>query len=122
MRTLIDANVILRYVLNDIPEMAKKSAEIVRNGAFTTPEILAEVSYVLRKVYQMTREQSAETIKAVLNDVHTDEKEILRYAMDLYASSSLDFVDCVIVARHNIADIPVFSFDKKLNHRLVNNY
>ena len=24
MRTLIDANVILRYVLNDIPEMAKK--------------------------------------------------------------------------------------------------
>lgn len=120
MRTLIDANVILRYVLNDIPEMAQKSAELVRDGAFTTPEILAEVSYVLRSVYKMTREKSAMTLKAILDDIYTDEKEILRYAMDLYASSSLDFVDCIIVARHNVADIPVFSFDKKLNHRLTN--
>ena len=47
-------------------------------------------------------------------DTSALEKEILHYAMDLYASSSLDFVECIIVARHNIADIPVFSFDKKL--------
>lgn len=120
MRTLIDANVILRYVLNDIPEMADKATEIIENGAFTTTDILAEVSYVLRSIYKMTREQSATTIKAVLEEVHADEKAVLTYAMDLYASSSLDFVDCVIVGRHNIADIPVFSFDKKLNHRLEN--
>ena len=66
MGTLIDANVILRYVLNDIPEMTESAAQIISNGAFTTPEILAEVSYVLRSIYKINREQSAQIIKAAL--------------------------------------------------------
>ena len=52
MKILIDANVILRYLLNDVEEMAKKSAEIINAGAFTLPEVIAEVVYVLKSVYR----------------------------------------------------------------------
>lgn len=46
---LIDANVILRGILNDHPEMAQKAKEVMQAGAYTKPEVVAEVVYVLQK-------------------------------------------------------------------------
>lgn len=37
---LIDANVILRYLLNDSPEMSMKAKSIVESGAYTKPEFV----------------------------------------------------------------------------------
>ena len=45
---LIDANVILRYLLNDDREMSQKAKSVISEGAYTKPEIIAEVVYVLR--------------------------------------------------------------------------
>ena len=52
---LIDANVILRYLLNDNPEMAQQAKAVIEGGAYTKPEIIAEVVYVLKGVYHATR-------------------------------------------------------------------
>lgn len=46
---LIDANPFIRYLLNDIPEMADATEQRIKDGAWTTIEVLAEVSYVLTK-------------------------------------------------------------------------
>ena len=43
--TVIDTNVILRYLLNDVPEQADEAAKIIGNGAKSFPEIIAEVVY-----------------------------------------------------------------------------
>jgi len=43
---LIDANVILRYLLNDHEEMSQKAKTVIMGGACTTVEVLAEVVYV----------------------------------------------------------------------------
>ena len=51
-KILIDANVILRYLLNDVEEMSKKAEEVIKYGAWTLPEVIAEVIYVLKSVYQ----------------------------------------------------------------------
>ena len=45
---LVDANIILRYLMNDHPIMSPQAREIILAGAETTPEVLAEVVYVLR--------------------------------------------------------------------------
>ena len=47
MKTIIDANVILRYLLDDDKYMADMAEKIIMNGAKTLPEVLAEVVYVL---------------------------------------------------------------------------
>lgn len=69
MNTLVDANVILRYLLDDVPEMAVKADEIIKAGAFTTPEILAEVLYVLIKVYKVEKSEACGFVKSVLGGV-----------------------------------------------------
>ena len=47
---LVDANVILRYLLNDNQEMAQQAKAVIEGGAYTKPEIIAEVVYVLKGV------------------------------------------------------------------------
>lgn len=40
---LIDANVILRYLLNDSETMSMQAKRAVESGAYTTFEVMAEV-------------------------------------------------------------------------------
>lgn len=115
---LIDANVIIRCILNDCPEMTAKAVEIIDAGAYTKPEILAEVVYVLQKVYSVQRPEIRNMLNKILEVVSCSEKECVICAMDLYASVSLDFVDCLLIAYHKVNNENIFSFDKKLNKHL----
>lgn len=55
MNKLIDANVIIRFLLNDIPEQADIASGIIYSGAYTNEVVLAEVIYVLIGVYKIER-------------------------------------------------------------------
>lgn len=51
---IVDANIILRYLLNDIDDLADKAANIVENNLVFSPnEVIAEIVYVLEKVYKV---------------------------------------------------------------------
>jgi len=63
---ILDANVILRYLLRDVPEMAEAAREAIVKGASTTAEVLAEAVYVLAGVYKADRETIATTLEAFL--------------------------------------------------------
>ena len=52
---LIDANVILRYLLQEPQDQAEQAKAVMEAGAFTTMEVMAEVVYVLQKVYEIDR-------------------------------------------------------------------
>lgn len=115
---LIDANVILRCILDDCPEMTSKAVDVIDRGAYTKPEIISEVVYVLQKVYSIQRPQIKSMVNDILDVVSCTEGESVRMAMDIYSSISLDFVDCLLIAYHKINKENIFSFDKKLNKHL----
>lgn len=116
---LIDANVILRYLLNDDPEISQKAKVLVATGnTYTKPEIIAEVVYVLKGVYGVDRDGMQKYIYAALDDISCAEDGCIRMAMDIYSSISLDFVDCLLIAYHRVNKENIFSFDKKLNRHL----
>lgn len=115
---LIDANVIIRCVLNDCPDMTQKAVEVIDAGAYTKPEVLAEVVYVLQKVYSIQRSEIHTLLTNILEVVSCPDAKCVLLAMDIYASVSLDFVDCLLIAYHRINHETIFSFDKKLNTHL----
>lgn len=116
---LIDANVILRYLLADNQVMAQQAKEVVENGAYSKPEVIAEVVYVLKGVYRVGRADVAAYLKALLQVIQCPEEEAVIYALDLYAQTSLDFIDCLLIAYHKLNSETVFSFDKKVNKYLL---
>ena len=118
MAKLVDANVILRHLLRDVEEQAAQARIIIAGGAFTTTEVLAEVVYVLQGVYKVPRGRIAEALTTLLGEVLTDHADVMEKALAIYAARSLDFVDCILIARALILGDDVFTFDKKLNAAL----
>jgi len=117
-KILIDANVILRYLLNDDEDMAKKSEEVIKFGAWTLPEVIAEVIYVLKSVYKIEREEITTAILEILKEIDIEHKKTVVEAVKIFAETNLDFVDCILIAYRKIENADVFTFDKKLNNKL----
>ena len=79
---LLDANVILRYLLNDNTEMAEKAEQIIAAGdASVTTEVIAEVVYVLKGVYKLERSLIAKTVDHFLALVDCRDREVLFCAL-----------------------------------------
>lgn len=117
---LVDANVILRYLLNDNKELAEASKKIIETGAYTKTEVLAEVVYVLKGVYSANRVDIKTFILRILDEIYCEEKPVVVYAMDVYAFTTLDFVDCLLIGYHFINHENIFSLDKRLNNYVKN--
>lgn len=115
---VLDANVILRYLLRDVPDMAEQAREVILEGASTTTEVLAEVVYVLAGVYHANRGMIADALESLLSEVQVPNRLSLQYAIRLYRATGLDFVDCVLAGYHHAENQEVMTFDKKLKKAL----
>ena len=114
---IVDANIILRYVLDDHPELSPKAAEILEQNALTLPmEVACEVVYVLQKVYAVERKDIQQQLIQLLDEnlITMDKPMVFSKALDRYSSSSFDFVDTLLWAYHVVEQHEVFTFDEKL--------
>lgn len=113
MPVLLDANAVLRYLLEDIQEQADEVAAAIERGAEVTVEVLAECVYVLSGVYEVPRSAIAESLGLLLDEVTCRRGGVAATALGLYAGSSFDFVDCILAAERDAAERDVLTFDKK---------
>lgn len=118
---LIDANVILRYLLADHEEMSAQARIVIESGAYTTPEVLAEVVYVLCGVYRAERAEVRQWLSCLLDVVSMEQRAAAVYALQIFEETKLDFVDCLLAAYQHVLGRDVFTFDKKLRRLLAEN-
>ncbi|MCL2146974.1 MAG: PIN domain-containing protein [Synergistaceae bacterium] len=119
---MVDANVVLRLLLRDDAEMAEQAISVVSEQRITLRyEVIAEVVYVLQKIYNIPREDisAAMTQFISLMNVETEHVDVLTEAFNVFMKKKFDFVDCVLYAFYSIKGERVFSFDKKLNKLLI---
>lgn len=120
---LPDTNVILRYLLKDIPDQYEKSAEFfekVRSGterAVILESVLVECVYILLKFYRVPKGEVAASLTGLLHyrGVVNRDKDAMVEALRVFAENNLDVVDCMLVAKGNHDNMTLFSFDKALN-------
>ncbi|MCM1155157.1 MAG: PIN domain-containing protein [Roseburia sp.] len=117
---MLDTNIILRYFLNDNEQLATEAENIIRNNSVQVNiEIIAEVIYVLKGVYQISREEIANSLFQFLSEINTPEPEVLKLGIKTYAEQNLDFPDCILYAYHKIKGYEIKTFDKKLSKLLI---
>jgi predicted nucleic-acid-binding protein len=115
--TLADAKVILRYLLRENSKMVDQAiALIAGHSVVARYEIIAEVVYVLQKVYALPKEEIAKVLRRFVSlpNISAEYPPIIAKALDVFATQKLDFVDCLLCAFHLVAGYEVFTFDKKL--------
>ncbi len=112
-----DANILVRYIINDDETMANKAEAAINNGSlFVLPEVFAEVVYVLTKVYGIDRVSVADSMNELLSFVTTSNPSIMQNAFSNYRESKLDFVDSILAAYKIVDGKEILSFDRKLNN------
>lgn len=115
---LLDANSILRYLLNDIDEQAAARARAVEVGAEVRMEVIAECVYVLDGVYQVPRGKISSALGGLLDEIDCERELIARGALRFYAERRLDFVDCVLLSEAVIGRRDALTFDRKLKRSI----
>jgi predicted nucleic-acid-binding protein len=119
--SLVDANVVLRYLLDDHEELSGRAADILERHAVTLPvEAGCEVVYVLQKVYSVERKAICQQLGGLLNErlVSMDKADVFLKALECYSDSTLDFVDALLWAYQLVEGQEIFTFDKKLQQYL----
>ncbi len=120
MRGYVDANVILRFITGDPPEMAAHSAALFRsveNGdtvLLVDEIVIAEVVWVLESFYHYKASDIAPVVREFLlqEGVEAEGKAIILEALSLYETRSVDFADALIAAQMHKRGIEhIFSFD-----------
>lgn len=118
MHTVIDESVILRYLLDDDKTKSEQAFNIISTGkARTYPETIACVAITLRDVYHVPRTVIGTALLYLLEDVHINDQAVVEYSVRLFASTVLDYNDCLLLARNAVAGNPIVTFDKPILKR-----
>lgn len=121
-RKLVDANVILRYLLRDDEPLFQKASEVlekVRTGeekVLILESVLTECVYVLLKVYRINRSTLADKLGGLLyyKGVANPDKQDLIDSINLFGKTHLSFVDCLLCAKSKNNAMPIVTFDAEL--------
>jgi len=119
---IVDANIVLRYLLLDHPILSEKAAEIIENNQVFIPfEVVAEVVYVLEKVYKIDRANICRSIEKLFEDdnIHTYDSDILFKALEIFSVKKIDFVDTLLCGYSLVRGDEVKTFDKGINNYLL---
>ena len=116
--TLIDTNYILRWFFDDVHEQTEIAQQLFENAPGNTLRIdrliIAEVTFVLR-----SRGYNHPSITTLIRELYLYEAIVSPTAVEdqalhIYASTSLDYEDCYLIADAILSDGAVASFDKQL--------
>lgn len=116
----LDANVLLRLLLNDVSNQHAAAKNLFQNasGQFAVADTaMIEVAFVLERYYKFARADIAEAVEGLMSLTEINCNRVLfEKALPLFVKNpSLSFEDCclAIYAELNNAK-PLWTFDEKL--------
>lgn len=123
---LIDTNVLLRYLIGDVPPQAAKAKALMERLEAGTEQaelvesVVAEAVWTLESFYRIPRLEIAEKLAAILlfKGVQAVQKGLFIRALAKFGSTSADFVDCLLAAKAHQRNATVYSFDARDFRRL----
>ena len=119
-RRLVDANLIVRHLVQDHEKHAKVAGRLFEacdRGDLVIvvlPAVLAECVFVLESFYEQPRGDMASALGTLISSpgVEIYEPAIHLDALDRYRETKVHFVDCLIAATASAENTPVSTFDQ----------
>lgn len=119
-RYILDTNILIRYLRADQPNHAEAVRRLVSGASHGDCTLIllevavAESVWVLSSVYSVKRGKIAEGLRKVILSagVRCVQRDQMLDALDRYASTNCDFLDCYIAAVAAASGDHVASFDK----------
>ena len=114
----VDTNVLVRLITRDDPRQAASAESFIEKGAWVSVLALAEATWVLATVYDLSSKDQATAIEMLLNhrDLVLQDPETVTGALELFRSKpALGFSDCLLLQlARKAGHLPLGTFDKNL--------
>ena len=118
-RRLVDANLIVRHLVQDDPRHSEIAGRLITacdRGEIVLvvlPSVVAECVFVLQSFYEFPRADIARVLTALLSSpgIELDDLAIHLDALKRYARTQVHFVDCTIAATAATFSLHVATFD-----------
>ena len=115
----LDANVALRFVTGEPAELAEKAREIFKGAEegrwrlLVHPLVVAEIVYVLLRLYKRPKDIVASVVEELLTlpGVHVIERRAVMKALERMRETPLSFTDAFLAERAAVTGIPIATFD-----------
>lgn len=122
MNATIDTNVLLRFLLKDVPKQAEVARKKFQEAKQTKTQlsvsqiVIFEVVFALTRVYKFDKSDIVEAIKSLLGAefLKIQDREVFGPALSLFTKRNISLADCFIVAFSKFNKAPLFTFDKDL--------
>ena len=120
---VLDANVVLRFFLQDNPRQSAATVALFTKAErgdvalFLPDVIVAEVTFVMEKVYRRNRMQIADALLDLIQNsgISLQSPAVLTDALLRYRAHTIDFPDALVAAMAATKGIPAISFDRDLD-------
>jgi predicted nucleic-acid-binding protein len=114
----VDTNVLVRLVVADEPQQAVIAEQFAARGAWISVVNLAELTWVLRRVYKLPPDDIADAVEMLLGQEHLtlQDADVVAAALEVYRSRpALGFTDCLVVElARKAGHLPLGTFDQDL--------
>jgi predicted nucleic-acid-binding protein len=119
---MLDTNSVVCFLMvDDEADMFNRVAKVLATtDCSISIEVIVETLYILDITYHLDRKSRAEKIKELIN-INENlilESNIVCYACNVFASTKLDFIDCILDGYAKIKGYSVFTFDGDLQKQL----
>ena len=126
----LDTNVAVRFLTRNPADLAERADRLFAKAQAgeialrLTPMVVAEIVWVLTKVYRREMAEVVVGVSALLqaDGILTDQRDTLLEALDLTLDKRVAFPDAFVAVSARQADEPVCSFDRgfeRLNVELL---
>lgn len=117
-----DTNVFIRFLVGDDEPNYQKAIELFvdieseKVNAILLESVFAEIVFVLEKIYKVEKKILADQLLKIigLRGIRTNNKELFIKALEIYQTSKIDIVDCILAAHSIINHTDIFTFDNEL--------
>lgn len=119
MTALIDTNLIIRYLVDDDPKKSQAVENLLQKKdqkLILLDIAFAEIVWVLQSYYGLSKGEIAEKLSALLTvkSLQTS-RTLLQKSLELFAQSSLSFIDSYQAAYAGLHGLDVYSYDRDFN-------
>ena len=121
---LIDANVIIRFLVGDHPEHLEASTRIfekIERGELRVEileSVLMEVYFVMTKFYKLPKKEIIADLKKIIAlPGIVGDKVVLLETLHMVENKNIDFVDALICAKSMLYGYGTLSFDTDVNRK-----
>ena len=117
---VLDTNIFLRDILRYV-----ENQYLISKNFFTKAKsksihliipqiVIFEIVFNLDKYYGFEKSKIVKVVKDLLltSALDVQDNDIFNVAVDIYENNSIDFVDSFIIAKAQISNAKIFSFDK----------